>query len=283
MFTVAADTIRTNPTRLLKPVKLLAALRPVTLSAISERLTCDLYMYQAIELLNRLFPENTYLPNIDVTKTNWYDVFATVLNLIEEQDWFWIDWSSKVNGCPHGTLDYLWEMMWNSGEVEIEHDIAAYLNGIPVRCFGFTETDIEECEGLTILRGLVSDEVRLPASTLADIGLFDNLTEDLMESIKYRCMAIDWSDQPEPLCWLGEMVAIAARATGNLILDYSNELYGDWWPERFDWRDDLDALREAWPAAKPVALHQQRFREWLWEDEDNARRTMTELMLGVIE
>ena len=284
MFALRTGAERAAPARVLKAVETLHNLRPIQTTVLAEYLAIENYMYQAVALLNRLFPDQ--MPTRLLSELGWWDVLATVLSAIEEADWFWIDWQSETNGWGQGTLDYFWEMMWSSGEPEMVHDLAAYLVGIPVRCFGFTEEDSENYEAIRILRGLVDDKASLGAGTLVDLGLYDNLTPDLKESIREGCMARDWSDQPEPLCWLGEMVAIAARATGNVLLDTSVELWDGWWdgwwPEQFTWEKDVEMLKAAWREAKPMAEHRRRFMDWLWEDDEHPG-IMIDLILGVLE
>ena len=63
--------------------------------------------------------------------------------VVEDADWFRVDWQM---------LDWLWEgWMQTLPEEGYEHDMAAYLTGIPVKCFGFTDADFENHHGLYVL------------------------------------------------------------------------------------------------------------------------------------
>ena len=57
------------------------------------------------------------------------------------------------------------------------------------------------------------------ASDLIELGLYDNLSGKLKSEFRERARTADFSNYPEPLCWLPEMAAIATKTTGNILLD----------------------------------------------------------------
>jgi hypothetical protein len=271
------------PARVLRLHRLLYRLRPVKLATVADTLARFWYECKAVILLNQFFPDEVseIPPN-----TAWDDILATLLHRIEVADWFPVDWQSGKNAeigpfRDHGgILDVLYDSWMQTGEDDYEHDLSAYLNGIPVRSYGFTEMDFEYHHGLYVLSGLVSDKVHLDARTLTELELYDNVDGVLKADLRRRLEEDDFSHYPEPLCWLPELAAIATGTTGNVLLDTKVE-YPEWWPEQFLWDTDVGMLREAWAEARPVVEHLNNFVLWLQDDDDGDRaRQMVLIILG---
>lgn len=265
----SACAVAAGPARILRPARVLQRFRPVRARAVGEALCHRLYQSRAAWLVVTHFPEAA--GEIDPQREDWWETFRYFLSLVEEADWFEIDWL---------LLDHLWECWVNEAEDDWMHDLAAYLTGIPVRCYGFTESDIENYDCLCTLAGLITEEVSLAPSTLVAYGLYDNLTEQAKEELRLRLEAEDFSAYGEPLCWLPEMAAIATHSTGNRILDTTTEVY-DLWPDRFTWSEDLNLIKEAWQEARPVAEHYKKFIAY-FEDQHTAEDLMVRMVAAIL-
>ena len=219
-------------------------------------------------------------------KASWDSIFVDFLHLVQDADWFHIDWrDEEIDPYHHGVLDWLWESWMNYGDQEedddYEADMASYLTGIPVRVYGLSEMDTENSEmaGVYILAGLISDNISLSASTLIELGLYDALDGLTKQQLRDDLEQGDFGHLPEPLCWIADVARIVTKRTGNLILDSVYESYFDWWPDQFTWDEDIDALRAAWQEAKLIADRYLKFITWL-NNEEGAVQQMVDVQIA---
>lgn len=257
--------------RILKPGRILDRLRPVKLETVAKNLWPTGYQYQALKLIETHFPD--LLPSLDSRLDHWTDTFRELLTQIEAADWFEVDWD---------WLNDLWQMWMQSGEEGHQHDFAAYLTGLPVRCYGFTEYDRERYPALAVLSRLYDEDntCSIDPDILIDLEIYDALAETTNEERRIQAINTDYSVYAEPLCWLADFVQVAAGKTGNLLLDTTLDPV-DWWPDQFTWAQDLERVRDAWPEAKPVARRLARFKEWLDKgDEEMAVRMIVDILLN---
>jgi hypothetical protein len=245
-------------------------LRPLTLEAVEGRITEFCFKYQAVRLVETHFPEGERVK----PKDDWDDALFHFLRMVSAKDWFEVDWE---------VLDELYNCWLNDPEGCYNEDLAAYLTGIPVKCYGFSENDFENYTGLRVLAAMVNEahSDQVSADLLEDLDIYRIGAVTIEETLE-RVANTDFSAQPAPLCWLAEMVGIAAANTGNVLLDTTFE-WGEWWPEFFTWADDLERVKAAWLEAKPVAEHLEAFKEWLGEEEEvdgEKIRQMVDVLLG---
>jgi len=246
-------------------LQVLQRFRPLRLEVIAAQLREWGWKAEAIQLIETHFPEEG--ANLNFDRTDWISIQSHFFGLVEKADWFHIDWETERKTYrSYGVLDYLWEAYMNGDDYEFE--LAEYLTGIPVRCYGLNEWDLENYPGLHILAGLLHDDIPLTVDYLEDIELYDNLAEISKEQLRERLRSEDFSHFPEPLCWLPEIAGVATRDTGNIILDTSQDLFESWSHE-FRWDQDLNLLRQHWQQAKPVVEKLELLVQWLNENSNN--------------
>lgn len=245
----------------------LPRLRPLTLTYLAYRLRQQYWKMLAIQLMLCHFPAEAEKHDFD--QANWSSIQLQFFGLVERADWFRIDWTSEMNPNSYkswGVLDSIWDAMMNGGDSDFEFELAHYLAGIPVRCYGLTDHDYEFHPGLYALVALLDEDVKPEVDFLIDFEIYDNKLSK--SQFRRRLREDDFSHLPTPLCWLPDIAGVATRDTGNVILDTSQDVY-DPWTHEFTWEEDIDLLREDWQRAKPIVAKLEKFVKWLSEDESH--------------
>lgn len=230
-------TQQPSSTRILKLGIEANRLRLVRLGAIADELQRAVWTGEALQLIRRFFPE-AELPDND-----WSGNFRYFLNLIEQEKWFVIDWS---------TLDYLYDW-WNNvdhdddeepGIPSPEYLMADFLYGPPVCFYGFSPDQWQEVVEydyplLYTVAQFVREDVDLNVDTLLGYEIYDN---DLGE-LDIDANIADAASLPEPLCWLPLLASYVREDTGNPLLDGYIDLT-EWEGDlNFSW-DDLEQVKK---------------------------------------
>ena len=252
MLYFATDTHNPPTKRILTPLAALTRLRPVTLDTLIQRTARLYYRIKAMALLKRFFPQEVSKIK---PKHNWLEIFGHFLNLLEKKGWFEVDWQT-INDI---------ECSWNqTGEAFYEHYLAEFLDAIPVRVYGLTESDQDEYSALWILKTLLDVHTNIDPDFLIRYELYDAL-DDVFSKVEIldRVREADYSHLPEPLCRLAEVCEIVAGQTGNELLDTTLDIT-DWDMSRYLWERDLDRVKELYKDAKiRIEHHLEAFKEWL--------------------
>ena len=219
---------------------------------------------------------------------DWAMKLQFFLKQVEDAGWFDIDWD---------LLNYLAEWAQNDeaeGDDSSDPDwmplglcyMAEYLDGIPVKTFGFNPEspadDIGQYPPLALLEAILSAEkqYRFTGYSL-DFDVFEQLPPDLAaDQLEQAWKRIDdlGTGLEQPLCWLPEMARFACDRTGNAVLDQQTDITMDLWPTQWSWTDDLDLIREQWTEAQPTLTRVKQFLEWAEGEEqlDRILKIVTE-------
>lgn len=259
----------------LKPWALLRRLRPVKVSSLAGCLRQWRRTGAGLELLRQHCPA-TLRAYDALTEPIWYEILAYLLNQVEEQEWFEVDWN---------VLNMAWAW-WMEGEEDNEGDqgnaLAAFLIYIPVKLYGFSQSDLlHSIRPVELLHALLSPN--LPAvhsSLLVALEIYDQPFEEVWGPAEQaraweilRAVEQDPGRYPEPVRWLPELARWVGHTTHNSILDMAAGVDhlepATWPPSRFTWANDLEEVRSAWRRARPVIQQLERLNRWL--DQDASR------------
>ncbi|MFN8456956.1 MAG: hypothetical protein U0401_20205 [Anaerolineae bacterium] len=119
-----------------------------------------------------------------LTEPIWYEILAYLLNQVEEQEWFEVDWN---------VLNMAWAW-WMEGEEDNEGDqgnaLAAFLIYIPVKRYGFSQSDLPTQSGrwscCTLCYHLTCRAVH--SSLLVALEIYDQPFEE----VKLAEQAVAW-------------------------------------------------------------------------------------------
>jgi hypothetical protein len=214
-----------DPTGLLKPRAWLGRLRPVALTAFQHRLRQYERLDLGLRLIEQHFPA-ALADYADLADTGWWTVLAHLVNLVEEADWFQINWP---------VLNESWSYWMNDPEQERGEHLAVFLHYLPVTLYGFTDSEsLFECPPMELLHALLADcEIHaVSAQLLLDTELYDQLDDWTAQDreatwrLLYQLEA-DPGRYPEPVRWLPELARWACHRTGNAMLDQHFDPYHD--------------------------------------------------------
>jgi len=250
MLEVAAGTGYDSTSRLLRPGALLRRYRPAHLNRVRQQMRFLFREAHGLKLIQMYFPES--LVDID-SDFSWFDILRQLIRLAEVEGWFEPDWE---------TLDDMWEIYMQMGdddpadavESEMLLGMAHFVEHIPVRHYNYGEEDwfnmiVENVPLLALVRGLVDPRFEANISNLLiEYELYDFASQDIdLVGLPRRC-----EGQPQPLCWLPEMVQFCRRETGNKLLDRCVGII-DWefpgW--RWDSESDLAEVKQLSAEAQP--------------------------------
>lgn len=279
MFSVNADAVAQrpasgllevpppDPTRIVKPWAILYRLRPVKLAAIGGQLLNYSRTIDGLRLIESHFPQALDVPMYrDLYDVGWWKVLAHLVNLVGQGDWFEVDWTILNKG---------WEVWTRGGEKsDGGEQLAALFHYIPVKLYGFTDTNIALFPPMELLRALLKQPPHLvPVSSklLIETELYDTLkywSEGDRDALWQNMYRIEGNplNYPVQLRWLPELARWVCGTTGNVILDrtYADyERYG--W---FHWDTDLETIKSHWLRAKPVIDQFHKLVEWCKEQKN---------------
>jgi hypothetical protein len=258
----------------LNPQALLQRLRPLRLSAIARFLNeYDRYNL-GHRLVDSLFPGRMQT----WTGANWREVLHYLVCLVEEFDWFAVDWAA-LNEAYH-----YWLEMYD--EDEADGPLASFLHYIPVKLYGFTPEDFYDSENRVyelFWLLLKPDVTPAGAEVLIEAELYDLLaewTDQDRAAVWQRLEGIeaDPGQYPEPVQALPPVARWVCGRSGNFILDqyFDPDRDGPW----FSWEEDVDRVRDAWQRAKPVLAYGYRLEQWYQNDPSNLSKLAQFLMEG---
>ncbi len=284
MFTIdtcaapqSSPGLLSQPHRCLKPWALLERLRPVTLAAFQIRLREYERLGLGLGLIQQHFPADLGDYD-DLSSQGWWEVLAHLSNLVEQAEWFEINWP---------VLNEAWAYWMNDPEEEQGDHLAVFLHYLPVTLYGFTDTEsLFEFLPMELLHTLLAEcELHAVSSQLLiEIEIYDNL-EHWTEQDRAAAWALlgrveaDPGRYPEPVRWLPELARWACHRTGNVILDQHFNPYqsGPW----FTWREnDLLQIKTAWRRARPVINVFHRLMQWYEQDSTNLLKLANFIMQG---
>lgn len=242
--------------RLLRPWRVLARFRPVTIRAASGRLREFYRLGQAAGLVAGHLP---HLLSDELAGLAWYQVLAFFLEEVEKAGWFEIDMEA---------VDYAWRL-WQFDEDDDGDHLAHFLAYIPVRLYGVNDEAADESPVLELMRFLFGGPRPLNEAVISRAGL-----HDLIEGWDRAAAARAWGwlerieadpgQYPEPARWLPEFVRWACGRTGNYILDsWRGALFS---VSPFTW-EMAGEVRVAWRRAWPVLDRFEGLVAWLEQDE----------------
>ncbi|MBN1220819.1 MAG: hypothetical protein JXM69_17995 [Anaerolineae bacterium] len=284
MFTTDADTpskdsagLLTQPGQVIRPRAWLGRLRPVTLTGFQYRLGEYERLGRGLRLIEQYFPA-ALADDGDLSGKGWWEVLAHLANLVEEADWFTINWPVLNDAWSH------W--MENPDEERGDH-LAVFLHYVPVTLYGFTDTEsLFDCPPMELLHALLAEcEIHAVSSQLLiDSELYDHLDEWTPQEREsawrlLQQIEADPGRYAEPVRWLPELARWAGHRTGNVMLDQHFDPYreGPW----FTWREpDVEQLKTAWRRAKPVIEVLDRLLAWYEQDHGRLAQLADFLMNG---
>jgi hypothetical protein len=228
----------------------------------------------ALNLLETLYPLNLDQKyDDDLAGVGWWEILADLLNQIEQNDDFQVDWNRLNEAWAH----------WEADPAENGDRFAAYLHYIPVTLYGFGGQNISGYPPLELMRALFSENVApVTPDLLINIELYDGL-----EEWRVHCRDRAWErldniesdpgSYPEPVRWLPELVRWACSCTGNCILDqaFDTQANRPW----FTW-DNLSEIKIAWQRARPAIRQLERLMAWYEHDPGNLSLLADFLMGG---
>lgn len=239
----------------LRPWRVLARFRPVTVRAAARRLREFYRLGQALGLVRRHQPA---LLSDELAGLPWYQVLALFLEAVERANWFEIDVE---------VVDEAWQV-WQYDPDDEGDRLARYLVYIPLRLYGLG--DVSDEPVLELLRWLFSSRLsRLSHEVVVQADLHE-FVEGWDRAARERAwgwlvrIEEDPGRYPEPARWLPELVRWACGRTGNYILDTCPGRGLN--PPVFNW-DSVDEVRVAWRRARPVLEQYERLVTWLEQDE----------------
>jgi hypothetical protein len=214
----------------------------------------------------------------DLSGKSWWETLAHLANLVEEAQWFEINWP---------VLNEAWSYWMSEPEEERGDHLAVFLHYLPVVLYGFTDTEsLFEFPPMELLHALLARcEIHaVSAHLLVETALYDNL-----ETWDERDRDSAWKvleqievapgRYPEPVRWLPELARWACHRTGNVMLDQHFDPChdGPW----FTWREnDLRQIKTAWRRAKPVIDVFQRLMRWYETDPGRLMKLADFIMNG---
>lgn len=258
MFGVETNGGQASATRLLKPGAFLQRWRPVQLQRVIRDLRFLYREAHGLAMIERWFPES-----LGDEYESWLDILRTLMRLAGAAGMFEVDWE---------TVDYLWECYMQLGDDEddyIESDmllaLGYFVEHIPVRHYNYDEDEwlndiLENVPLLALVRGLVEPGFEANISgLLIKYELYDFVSQDIdLLGLRKRC-----EGQPEPLCWLPEMVHYVRRETGNPLLDGQVGIIGWEFPQwRWDSEQDMAEVQALSKAAQPKWAKIEALLQW---------------------
>jgi hypothetical protein len=198
----------------------------------------------------------------------WWDILWAFYHLVNEQGWFPLNWQ---------LLQHLWDG-WRNASSDPKY-LVHYLVKIPLQVFGVGPFELEEVAILALLHGLLLNPHLLRAEELSDLG-FNIAPDDIRSGTLYRRVReAELSHLKPPLCYLGEVALVVAGETENPFLDVYFDYHTLSTSQPFFWDRDVEALREAWTLAEPVASKVTAFLSWFHDDEAGKIRETIGLIL----
>jgi hypothetical protein len=242
----------------LKPWALLKRLRPIQLTALTRQLRSYERLTLGLKRLKQYFPE-AFTDYTDLSTTGWWQVLAHLVNLVEQERWFEVNWPA---------LNQAWAA-WIQEPQEGGDQLAVYLHYLPVTLYGFTDGEtIFHYPAIELMHALLSDcEVQTVSSQLQleseiydllDTGWGDN-DRQAAWSLLHQIEA-DPGRYPEPVRWLPELARWACHRTGNIMLDrpFDPHRDGPW----LTWVHDLEQVKHAWHRTQPLRRALERLVAW---------------------
>ncbi len=265
-----------HPPLTLNPQALLQRLRPLQLNVIAR----FLHEYDRYSLGHRLV-ESLFPGRMQnwTGGTGWWEVLHYLVCLVEEFEWFVIEWDALNEAYQYWLETY--------GDNDPADQLATFLHYIPVKLYGFTTEDFHypaENRVYELFWVLLKPGVTPTSSeVLIEAELYDMLDEWADQD---RAAVWWWLDSieadpgqyPEPVQALPPVARWVCARTGNFILDQHFDPYhdGPW----FTWAEDLPRVRKAWRRAKPVLDYGHRLEQWYQNDSSNLSKLAQFLMEG---
>jgi len=211
--------------------------------------------------------------------TTWWAVLHYLACLVEEYEWFQVNWDVLNDAYM------LW--METYGEEDADEQLAVFLHYIPVKLFGFSAEDFSyasENRVYELFWVLLKPNVTQTSSeVLIEAELYDILDEwtDQDRAALWQRLddsAADPGRYPEPVQALLPVARWVCGRTGNFMLDKCFLPYqdGPW----FTWAEDLQRVRDAWQRARPVLDYGHRLEQWYQDDSSNLTKLAQFLMEG---
>ena len=129
MFRLDPHPPSQSPARLLRPWAVLERLRPAKLAAFHLRLREYERLSLGLNLIQHHFPP-ALVEYDDLSGKGWWEILAHLANLVEEAEWFEINWP---------VLNEAWSHWMNDPEEEQGDHLAVFLHYLPVVLYGFTD------------------------------------------------------------------------------------------------------------------------------------------------
>lgn len=258
---------------ILRPWAFLRRLRPVKISTLAGRLREWRRSSASLELLQQHFPE-TLRAYDALTEPRWWEILAHLLNQVEENDWFEVDWN---------LLNMAWAWwMEEDGETGADQGnaLAAFLVYLPLKLYGFSQSDLLHATlPVELLHALLSPQVEaVTSSLLLALEIYDQHFEEVWGAVEQaraweilRGVEQNPGRYPEPVRWLPELARWVGHTTHNPILDLAagagnSDTTAAWPPSRFAWANDLAEVQSAWRRARPVIYQLERLERWIEAD-----------------
>jgi hypothetical protein len=181
-------------------------------------------------------------------------------------------------------MNLSWISWINSPTKDKGRHMAAFLEYVPVKLYGFSAQSIVENKPMNLLQLFLYDKAEAYHKDLPQEAEFPGDPENWGEKDREKAWTMlhriedDPGMYPMPVRCLPELGRWVCKRTRNIILDYHFDprLNGP----RFRWDSpDLEQLKLAWRRAKPIVQQQKKLTEW-YERDPSRLVLLTRFLIG---
>lgn len=254
----------------------LTGYRPVRTLAACRFLRDSQRKAQALNLLQTHFP---HLVGQVKPTSGWVQVLRGFLSLVQDDEWFEIDWASVTSLEQWAQVDY--EDGAFLDEPLASQHLARALKFIPIRYLGYNPDPEIRHPALDLLLCLLAPGSCWAAPDLLIPDWSDEDRSAAWKRLPYQVMS--WS---EPLCWLLEAAEYACGRTSNPLLDRRpptaadvlDEILDEWWDISWS-QEGIERLRGLWLEAQEILDVVVTFSDWAAASNDRLQ-LVADLVMG---